>query len=170
MTTIGIISDTHITPGGKRQLPPMVFETFAAVDLILHCGDLNTLQVVRDLEALAPVVAVRGNNDDHEAVLQLPTRRIITIESCHIGMVHGDRGNGRNTPEIALSNFADEENLDAVIFGHSHWPFLEWREHLGAQILLFNPGSASDKRRAPHFSCGLLHVENRKIEAEIITW
>ncbi len=185
MTTIGIISDTHIKIGGKRQLPPQVYQAFNNVDLILHAGDLNTLQVISDLEALAPVVAVHGNNDDWDAMQKLETARRIEIEGCIIGLTHGDQtANGmaiwplgdvpgnNHTAAMALSHFPD---ADCVVFGHSHWPLIDWRDLSGAQgelrhVLLFNPGSATKKRRAPEHSCGILRVDGKRLEAELIAW
>jgi len=180
MTTIGILSDTHIRPGGRRQLPPQVFTAFEGVDLIFHAGDLNTLQVVTDLENIAPVLAVPGNNDDWDVMSALPPTRTVEIERCIIGLAHGDRPNpeahtkARDTAECALSHF---RGVDCVVFGHSHWPLIHWRRLPGigrterdGMVLLFNPGSPTDRRRAPHFSCGLLRVDGRHIDASLTTW
>ena len=80
MTIIGVISDTHVNPGRRRTLPSQVFEHFANVDLIIHTGDLNTLDVVRELEKLAPVFAVVGNNDNAEVRNTFPMSRRIEVE------------------------------------------------------------------------------------------
>jgi len=183
MTTIGVLSDTHILPGGRRQLPPIVFETFAGVDLILHAGDLNTLQVLGELEALAPVYAVRGNNEDAATYAALETTQRIAVEECVIGLTHGDlpaenskprplqaaTGN-RQTAANALSHFADDATVNCVVFGHSHRP-LELNVPVGGrEVLLFNPGSPTDRRYAPDFSCGLLRVDGRSIQVELVTW
>jgi len=173
MTTIGVISDTHIRPGGRRLLPPRIFDLFASVDLIFHAGDLNTMQVVADLEAIAPVVAVHGNNDDGEVMARLPPTRQMQIEECWIGLAHGDRGHPQftrstaKTPANALSWF---EGVDCVVFGHSHRSLVEWLELPGGRVLLFNPGSPTDKRWGPHHSCGLLRVDGRRLEPELFTW
>ena len=180
MTTLGVLSDTHIRQAGKRQLPPQVFEAFEGVDLILHAGDLNTRQVIADLECIAPVLSVVGNNDDWDAVQFLPLTRTIAIEDCVIGLVHGDRPNlvggfkARDTAECAFSHFRD---VDCVVFGHSHWPLIQLRNlpAIGrptneGMVLLFNPGSPTDRRRAPNFSCGLLQVDGTRLEARLITW
>lgn len=167
MLTLGIIADTHIIPGWKRHLPPIVFEKFAGVDFILHAGDLNTLQVVTELEALAPVFAVYGNNDDFEAVHTLPATRQLQIEDCQIGLTHGDVGIGKNTPMRALSHFPE---ADCIVFGHSHRSLIEWRELPARQVLLFNPGSPTDRRWGPHLSIGLLRVDGKRLEPELLTW
>ncbi len=180
MTTIGVISDTHIKTGGKKQLPPQVFEAFRNVDLILHAGDLNILQVVSDLEAIAPVLAVYGNNCDWDVLHALPQTREFEIENVKIGLTHGDVGvNARgqmvplsSTRIAALSHFPD---ADCVVFGHSHRPLIEWRQIAGENgnsraVLLFNPGSALKKRGAPDHSCGILRIGGRHIEPQLVTW
>jgi len=185
MTLIGVISDTHIIPGRRRALPPIVFETFRDVDFILHAGDLNTLQVVTDLEAIAPTFAVYGNNDNWEAVHTLPATRRIEIEDCIIGLVHGDQkpdesvtgpakplgfpGNNYTSGQ-ALAHFASDEPIDCVVFGHSHRSLIAWLELRDRKVLLFNPGSPTDKRWGPHHSLGLLRVDGKRLEPELITW
>ena len=184
MTTLGIVSDTHVNLGGKRQLAPQLFEVLQGVDLILHAGDLNTLRVVTDLEALAPVYAVHGNNEDWEAA-QLPRTRIIEVEGCRIGLAHGDMGVREDlvlfkgvggalsswSAAAALSHFEDAP-IDCLVFGHSHWPLIHphIRPSDGRSILLFNPGSAGKKRKAPHHSCGLLRINGTQLDAKLVTW
>lgn len=185
MTTIGIISDTHIRSDGKRRLPPQVLAAFQAVDLILHAGDLNTLEVVAELEALAPVVAVRGNNDEREVLQRLPVTQRIPVEDCVIGLVHGDPGNteiiagpikplefsgNRETAAYAVRHFQYEDDIQCVVFGHSHRSLVAWHEVEGRRVLLFNPGSPTDKRWGPHHSCGLLRVDGQRLDPELITW
>ena len=182
MALIGVLSDTHIRRGGKRQLPSRVFEAFNSVDLILHAGDLNTLQVVTDLEFIAPVFAVHGNNDDSEVMQSLVATRRVEVENCVIGLAHGDQphdndvrpledtpGN-RQTAANALSHFEFEDDVNCVVFGHSHRPLIARRELNGRSILLFNPGSPTDKRYGPHYACGLLRVDGKRLDAELITW
>src|SRR6476646_9929268 len=115
MTTVGVIADTHVLPGGRFKLPPIVFEKFANVNFILHAGDLNIMQVVTDLETLAPVFAVQGNNDRWDVLTSLPSKREMQIEKCTVGLVHGHEGHGKSTPARALSHFP---NADCVVFGH----------------------------------------------------
>ena len=183
MKTIGVISDTHIKPNGKRRIPPIVFETFKNVDFILHAGDLNALQVVSELETLAPVFAVHGNNEDAQTFAALPTSQRIEVEECVIGLVHGDlplndkmpkplmtaTGN-RQTAANAISHFENDEAVNCIIFGHSHIPLKMELQVAGREMLLFNPGSASDRRREPQHSCGLLRLDGKRIEAELIYW
>ncbi|MDQ3813584.1 MAG: metallophosphatase family protein, partial [Armatimonadota bacterium] len=180
MTTIGLISDTHIIRGGRRQLPPRVFEVFDGVDFILHAGDLNILQVVTDLEAIAPTFAVYGNNDDWEALHTLPATRRMEVEQCVVGLVHGDQGRdspkpldfsgNRQTAANALSRFVFEDDVNCVVFGHSHRSLVAWHELCDRKVLLFNPGSPTDRRYGPHHSVGLLRVDGKRLEPELITW
>lgn len=180
MTLIGVVSDTHVKEGGKRVLAPRLFEVFRGVDFILHAGDLNTLQVVSDLEVLAPVFAVYGNNCDWDVLRGTPQIREMTVEGANIGLVHGDEP----APGAVLKSGLDDANslaaacalshfptADCVVFGHSHWPLIHWKKRAGGgHVLLFNPGSAGQKRKAEQFSCGLLRVEGDKLEAELVTW
>lgn len=182
MTTIGVISDTHINPGRRRALPPQVFEHFANVDIIIHTGDLNTLDVVKELEKLAPVFAVVGNNDNAEVRQAFPMSRRLEIEKCVIGLTHGhigvdnyvrpfgDAPGNSQTAANAFSQFEFEEDVNCVIFGHSHRPIIKWHEKDGRRILLFNPGSPTDKRWGPHHALGVLHINGTDIEPELFTW
>lgn len=148
---IGVVSDTHL-PRFGRGLPEELLRGLQGVDLILHAGDLVTLAVLEPLRKIAPVVAVHGNMDGDEVRQALPARRIVVAGGCRIGLVHGDSGRGRTTPERALNSFT---GVDAVVFGHSHAPLCE--EHDG--VLLFNPGSPTDKRTQRRFSYGVLNVD-----------
>lgn len=154
---IGVLSDTHLRAG--QSLPLFVWDHLQGVDLILHAGDILSSYVISDLEAIAPVRAVRGNCDGWE-VAHLPGSDIIEIEKIRIGLVHGYSGSG-TTPDRALKTFA-QDRVNAVVFGHSHIPLLEWR----GDILLFNPGSPTDKRREPRYSMGLMEISQGLLKAE----
>jgi len=162
MMRVGVVSDTHI-PARAKQLPPALFEIFAGVDLILHAGDLVDKRVLLELAALAPVEAVAGNMDSFEITQRLGKKKLLTLAGFVVGLVHGDIGHDRSkTPERALQAFAPDK-VDCVVFGHSHQPCCR-KEH---GILLFNPGSPTDRRREPRFSCGLLTL-GKEIAGEII--
>jgi uncharacterized protein len=147
---IGIISDTHI-PHFKK-LPDAIWEHFAGVELIIHAGDLSVLSVMKELETIAPVVAVQGNVEEDEVIHTLPIKREIVVGHCRIGIVH-ILGDSHNRERIARQEFP---NARVVIFGHSHIPWNEERNSL----LLFNPGSATDRRRQASCSIGLLHIDD----------
>jgi len=157
---IGIISDTHI-PHFKK-LPGAIWEHFAGVELIIHAGDLSVLSVIDELETLAPVVAVQGNVEHEEVVLKLPIKREVVVGHCRIGIVH-ILGDAHNRVRLARHEFP---NARVVVYGHSHIPYNQ--EHDGQ--LLFNPGSATDRRRQARCSIGLLHVDDeaKSVKGEII--
>src|SRR6266571_9222801 len=157
--TIGVISDTHI-PHFKK-LPEAIWEYFAEVELIIHAGDLSVLSVITELETIAPVVAVQGNIEDDEVMLKLPIKREIMVGHCRIGIVH-ILGDSHNRVYVARQEFPDAR---CVVFGHSHIP---WNEEHDGQ-LLFNPGSATDRRRQPRCSIGLLYVDDeaKSVRGEI---
>ena len=157
---IGIISDTHI-PHFKK-LREAIWEHFAGVELIIHVGDLSILSVIKELETIAPVVAVQGNIEEDEVIHTLPIKREIVVGHCRIGIVH-ILGDSHNREKIARQEFP---NARVVVFGHSHIPWNEERNGL----LLFNPGSATDRRRQERCSIGLLHVddETKMVWGEII--
>ncbi len=157
---IGVISDTHI-PQFKR-LPEAIWQHFAGAELIIHAGDLSVLSVLNELETIAPVVAVQGNVEREEVVLRLPIKREIVVGHCRIGVVH-ILGDAHNRVKVARQEFPEAR---VVVFGHSHIP---WNEDRDGQ-LLFNPGSATDRRSQPRCSIGLLHVDDEKngVRGEII--
>jgi putative phosphoesterase len=159
---IGVLSDTHI-PVRARELPDELLQAFARVDLILHAGDLNTLAVLATLRKLAPVVAVAGNTDGPAVQHALGWRQIVAAGGCQIGLVHGDRGPGAGTIQRAQGAFA-KDSVNAIVFGHSHVPY----NHVAGDVLLFNPGSATDRRRQAQCSFGLLTVAEGRVRGEVI--
>jgi len=134
---IGVISDTHI-PHFKK-LPDAIWEHFAGVELIIHAGDLSVLRVIAELETIAPVVAVQGNVEEDEVIAALPIKREVVVGFCRIGIVH-ILGDSHNRLKLARLEFPSAR---VVVFGHSHIP---WNQDVDGQ-LLFNPGSATDRRR-----------------------
>lgn len=157
---IGVLSDTHLQPG--QFLPRSVWEALDGVDLILHAGDSVVPEVLADLKALAPVTAVRGNCDSWD-LQSLPEREILEVGGVRIGLIHGNCGLGRTTPDRAFSAFVGT-HVDIIVFGHSHSPYRVWRDG----ILLFNPGSPTQKRREPQASMGILEIGQGEIKAEHI--
>ena len=127
-------------------------------DLILHAGDVVGATVLRELEAHAPVEAVFGNMDEPALREVLPERRVVEIERVRIGMVHipGSRA-GRE--ERLLRWFP---GCDAVVYGHTHVPQVE--RHRGVWVL--NPGSPTERRRAPSRSMLVLEAESGSLDIE----
>jgi uncharacterized protein len=157
----GLVSDTHL-PRFGTSLPPALVRGLvkAQVQAIIHCGDLTKRIAIELLEEIAPVIAVAGNNDGKELHKELGERVLLQAGGARIGIVHGHRGPGRLTIERAYRAFADE-TVDAVFYGHSHIPF---RMRRGG-VLLFNPGSPTDKRINPAYSYGIVRIEGGRVRA-----
>lgn len=136
MKLIGLISDTHI-PSRSKKLPDRVFEVFKDVDLIIHAGDLTQIEVVKELEKIAPVVAVHGNMDGHDVRARLPEFNSVEIYGWKIGVMH-DPGALWGMGE--MKNVAKENGLDVLVFGHTHRQSLKWED----SVLFINPGSPTD--------------------------
>jgi uncharacterized protein len=147
-------------PRGSRRLSAECLRELERADLILHGGDVVTASVLQELEALAPVEAVYGNMDEPALREALPERRVVEVEGARIGLVH-----------IAGPSVGREERLsswfpgcDAVIYGHTHVPQVE--QHRGAWIL--NPGSPTERRRAPQRSMLVLEIAGTRLEPRLI--
>lgn len=157
---IGVVSDTHMSRNAK-SLPQALVAEFRQVDQILHLGDWVALEIYEMLSQLAPVEGIAGNNDGAEIIQRFGERKIITLEGVRIGMIHGHAPYSRKgTDGNALLAFEGDE-VDCILFGHSHQPLMR-REN---GILLFNPGSPTDKRREKQYSFGLLDIEDGIISA-----
>jgi uncharacterized protein len=159
---IAVISDTHM-PRGARRLPDVCVERIAAADLLLHAGDLMTVEVLRDLEAIGPpLVAVHGNMDTAELRRLLPAERVVEAGGARIALVH-DAGPRSGRLDRMRRRFGDR--ADAVVFGHSHLPLHE-RARDGFQI--FNPGSPTERRRAPAHTMGMARADGGTLDFELI--
>jgi putative phosphoesterase len=126
MRTIGVISDTH------GLLRPQALAALAGCDPIIHAGDIGSPAVLARLGALAPVHAVRGNVDHGAWSATLPVTQRIEIDGFRIYVLH----------ILAELNPQAADNVDAVIYGHSHQPKIETTNG----TLFFNPGSAGPRR------------------------
>lgn len=158
---IGVISDTHI-PDKAGVIPQAILDGFKGVDMIIHAGDLVDLSVLGQLKAVcANVKAVWGNMDPDEVRGRLTEKEIIAAGKYRIGLMHG-YGAPNNLIELLSRAFKDD-NVDVIIFGHSHAPFCQ---KVGGK-LFFNPGSATDKVFSPYNSYGLIEI-NGDIDAKII--
>ena len=156
---IGVISDTHI-PERSSNIPGMVFEVFENVDLILHAGDLVSLQVKDQLEEIAPTICVQGNMDRYHG-LKLPKREKLDLEGIQIGLAHGEvypRGDTQQLHYIGL-----EMGVEVLITGHTHWSFINELP----DMLLLNPGSPTVPRLSDP-SVMLIELEEGKLDAKII--
>jgi putative phosphoesterase len=148
-------------PRGNRALPPACVERLRAADAILHAGDLMELSVLTDLQALGPPVhAVRGNVDSPELQAQLPLTKIVDAAGARIALIH-DAGPAAGRLHRMRRRFPDAQ---AVVFGHSHIPLHEERDG----FTIFNPGSPTERRRAPQHTMGLATVHHAEVTFELV--
>ena len=157
---IAIISDTHM-PRGARALPQACIDRCAAADEILHAGDLSDVAVLDLLRAIGPPVhAIHGNVDSAAVRRLLPSRLVLRLDGVRIGMTHVP---GPAAGRLARMR-AGFPACDAVVFGHTHMP--QHEEHDGFQI--FNPGSPTERRRAPAHTMGLATIDAGRITFELL--
>jgi putative phosphoesterase len=152
MTTkklIGIISDTH------GLVRPQALEALKDVDMILHAGDIGSQDVLDTLNEIAPVVAVRGNNDKADWARSLSDWEVVEVGAVSIYMLH-------DVKEIDIS--PSGAGFQVVVSGHSHRPAVA--EQRG--VLYVNPGSAGPRRFTLPVSLAHLHVAGEKVHAQII--
>ena len=152
-----VLADTHI-PRRAKGLPEGLTPHLESADLILHAGDLLVEDVLYELEAYAPVRAVKGNVDGWE--VRLPETLEFEVEGVPVAMIH-DSGPKKGRRNRMGRRFPDAR---VVVFGHSHIPFLEDEDGL----MLLNPGSPTDRRRQPDHTFALLRVESGEVDAEVL--
>jgi putative phosphoesterase len=155
------LADTH-APRRWRSCPPAVAALLRGADLILHAGDVCTAAVLDELSQYAPVRAVLGNNDGPDvADWGAPETADLEVAGLRISMIH-DSGPAKGRLPRMRRRFPD---ADLVVFGHSHIPM----DDGGEGLRIFNPGSPTDRRRQPHGTVGVLHVEEGALlRAEIV--
>jgi uncharacterized protein len=159
---LAVIADTHMAAGGRRRLPGRCVELIAASDLVVHAGDIMSLEALAEIEAIGPPVrAVTGNMDGWDLRARLPDADEMEVEGVRLAVLH-DAGPAAGRLQRMRRRFPE---ADAVVFGHSHIPL--HAEEAGFQI--FNPGSPTERRRAPAHSMGLARVEDGRIEFELVT-
>lgn len=152
MIKIGVLSDTH------GHLDPAIPELFRGVNHILHAGDIGLPWLILELESIAPVTAISGNNDvgleyKETELLDLDGRKFLLH---HVFDVQ--------SPEDKIKRRIIRENPDVVVFGHSHQRFCET---IG-QTLYFNPGYAGKPRLGLRRSVALLTCDETGITADYI--
>lgn len=146
---IGIVSDTH------GLVRPEALEALKGVDMILHAGDIGNREVLDTLNEIAPVVAVRGNNDKGEWVQSIPDWEVVEIGYVSIYLLH-------DVKEIDIS--PSGAGFQVVVSGHSHKPLVEERRG----VLYVNPGSIGPRRFTLPVSLAHLRVIGKQVEASII--
>ena len=158
---LAIISDTHM-PKGRRTLPEGCVERLAAADAILHAGDFIARSVYEELAGIGPPLhAVHGNVDPPELRGMLPESLEIELDGVRVAMVH-DSGPAAGRMTRMRTRFP---RARMVVFGHSHLPLLE--EDPGGLILL-NPGSPTERRRAPHHTMAQVDLTGGTVACRLV--
>jgi len=152
-----LIADTHM-PRRARALPETLIPHLRRADLILHAGDLMDPRLLEELATYAPTKVVQGNLDPPET--GLPETLEFEFGGVRVAMIH-DSGPKKGRRSRMRRRFPQAR---AVVFGHSHIP---WLEDEGG-LLLLNPGSPTDRRRQPEHTFALLRVEDGEVTAEIM--
>ena len=147
---VGLISDTHNLLRTEARL------ALKGVDHIIHAGDICDAEVLRELESIAPVTAVRGNNDSGTWAEALRERERIEIGGVPIYIVH-DLHDLDVVPETA--------GIKVVVTGHSHRPLMKMENG----VLFVNPGSAGPRRFSLPVSIGFLEIADGRAKGRLQT-
>jgi putative phosphoesterase len=146
---VGLVSDTH------GLVRPEALAALAGVELILHAGDVGDPAVIEQLRSIAPVVAVRGNNDRGPWAEALPETDVAEIADALVYVIH-------DLAQLDLDPAA--AGFHAVVSGHSHRPLIERR----AGVLYVNPGSIGPRRFKLPIALALLQVGDGELDARIV--
>jgi putative phosphoesterase len=156
---IAVLADTHL-PRGRRRLAGEVLRRVREADLVLHAGDFTAASVLEELERMAPVAAVHGNMDDLELRQRLPERRIVEVAAVRVGMIH-DAGPAAGRHERLVPAFP---GCHAIVYGHTHVPEIS----VHGTVLILNPGSPTERRRAPTHTMAMLEIAGRRMAPELV--
>jgi len=149
-TIIGVISDTH------GLVRPEALAALAGSTVIVHAGDIGGTDVLDQLRAIAPVIAVRGNNDTGAWARSLPDVQDVEVAGFRLYVLH-------DVKTLALD--PGGAGIHAVIAGHSHRPQFRWRDG----VLFLNPGSAGPRRFTLPIAVARIRVRRKKLAPEIVT-
>ncbi len=147
--SVGVISDTH------GLLRPQAVAALAGVDAIVHAGDIGAPEVLRELRRIAPVTAVRGNNDRAAWAGDIPETALLEVGDARLYVLHDRHA-------LAIDPVAD--GVAAVISGHSHRPRIEERDG----VLFVNPGSAGPRRFTLPIATARLRIDSGAVRGEIV--
>lgn len=147
---IGVVSDTH------GLLRPEAIAALQGCEHILHGGDVGAVEILKSLQAIAPVTAIRGNIDEHGPCRHLPATEVVELAGRSIYMLH-------DLNQLDLNPSA--AGFRVVISGHSHKPNIDWKK----DVLYFNPGSCGPKRFSLPISLGFLTITPNEIKPELVT-
>ena len=146
---IGIISDTH------GLIRPEALQVLKGAELIIHAGDIGKPKVIEALRSIAPVIAIRGNNDKGKWARELSKTAVVEIGEIKIYVLH-------NLKKLNLDPAA--AGFRVVISGHSHRPsVVEW-----GGVLFLNPGSAGPRRFTLPIAIARLRVRGKSVSPRIV--
>lgn len=148
MMRVGLVSDTH------GLLRPQVLAFLAGSDRIVHAGDIGDASILQQLARIAPVTAVRGNNDREPWAERLPEVELLTVEGIGLFVIHD---------LVLLAQQAPARPARVVVSGHSHKPLVQER----GGVLFVNPGSAGPRRFKLPVAAGELLVDGDSVSARI---
>ena len=146
---VGLISDTH------GLLRPEARAFLMGCDYIVHGGDVGGADILDDLAAIAPLIAVRGNNDTEPWAARLPPTELVRVGSVFFYVIH-------NLEELDIDPTA--AGVQVIVSGHSHKPTIEERD----QVLFVNPGSSGPRRFKLPISVGEIMVSGSAVKARIV--
>lgn len=146
---LGVISDTH------GLLRPQAIAALRGCAALVHAGDIGSPDVLAYLQALAPVTAVRGNNDFDDWARDVPEEVTFEIDKVRIHVLH-------DVKQLAIDPIA--EHVNVVIAGHSHSPLIDRRDG----VLYFNPGSAGPRRFRLPIAVGILEIRRGDVQPRIV--
>ena len=146
---IGLIADTH------DLLRPQALAALQGVDQLIHAGDIGGPQILAELERIAPLSVVRGNNDGDAWADAIPERLTLRFGAVSLYVLH-DLKQLDIDPKAA--------GIDVVIAGHSHKPLHEERDG----VLYLNPSSAGPRRFKLPIGVAILHIDGEQVRAEMI--
>jgi len=146
---VGVISDTH------GLLRPEAVGALRGSDYIIHAGDVGDAEILKQLNAIAPLTAVRGNVDREPWARKLPETQVLEAGGMSIYILH-------SVADLDLK--PEAAGFAPVVSGHSHMPKQEVRNG----VLYFNPGSAGPRRFKLPVSVGRLVIQGGKVRGEII--
>ncbi len=146
---LGVISDTH------GELPEGVLEQFAGTDAILHAGDIGPIDIVHQLEAVAPVRAVQGNMDYGQVADIYPRTDMFELGGAFFYLMH---------EPYLLDLDPSAAGISCVVFGHTHIPTVEERDG----VLFLNPGSAGRPKWGSRPTVAILQINDGVVRAEIV--
>jgi putative phosphoesterase len=146
---VGVISDTH------GLLRPQATAFLRGCDHILHGGDIGSAQILEQLASLAPVTAVRGNNDTHAWAASLPDTQLVELAGVRLYVIH-------DLNELRIDPGATA--VQVVVSGHSHQPSLSER----AGVIYLNPGSAGPRRFRLPVSIAEIRIEGAGVTPQLV--